>query len=298
MANLREIRGRIAGVRSTSKITQAMKLVAAAKLRRAQDGILAARPYARKLRSLIGHLLTKVDHDILPLLQDREEVRNVLILVVTADRGMCGAFNSNIIKRTNQLIDEVRAGAHSPSVHLLCIGRRGVQFFQKTSHHLVDRHTGVVGVAPFSTIQTMMTGILTQYLSGTYDKVLVVYNEFKSVIQQIVTVDQILPLSVETLIAGQQGGDEHFVDYIYEPSETELLEHLIPRHLHFHLWRVLLESNASEQGARMTAMDNATTNALDLIDALQLEYNSLRQEKITKELLEIVSGAEALKKSA
>ncbi|MBR9975363.1 MAG: ATP synthase F1 subunit gamma [Bacteroidetes bacterium] len=297
MANLREIRNRINGVRSTSKITQAMKMVAAAKLRRAQDAIVSARPYAYSLNDLVRHLLARVDRTTLPIMEQREEIERVLVIVVTADRGLCGGFNTNIIRHATQRINQVHGALHAQGkVDLLCVGRRGANHFGKRGYSIAAKHIGLINDATHYEASAIMSGIVEQFLNGEYDLVEVVYNEFKSVIQQRVRSEQLLPLPAE--VAEEQPGGHHYhqlVDYIYEPSEVELMEYLVPKHLNFQLYRVFMESNAAEQGARMTAMDAATTNARDLIGSLQLSYNRARQTKITTEILEIVSGANALK---
>ena len=299
MANLREIRSRIAGVKSTSKITQAMKMVASAKLRRAQDAIVATRPYAYSLRDLMGHLLGKVDRNTLPLMMDRPEVGGVLLVVVTADRGLCGAFNNNIIKHAVEKIETEYSDLNAQgNVKLLCIGRRGASFFKKHDYNVIDSHIGIVNSAGFMDAKHIMDSIIEGYLNNEYDRVEFIYNEFKSVIQQTLRMERILPLPEEDVVKTEGQRYHEFVDYIYEPSEVELMEYLIPEHLDYQMYRVLLESNAAEQGARRTAMDAATSNALDLIDSLQLTYNSARQANITKEILEIVGGAEALRESS
>ena len=295
MANLREIRSRINGVRSTSKITQAMKMVAAAKLRRAQDAIVSARPYAYNLKDLITHLLARVDRSTLPVMMQREEISSVLLIIVTADRGLCGAFNTNIIRHAMQRIHKTYRELHRQGkVKLICIGRRGYTHFRKRDYDVIDHHVGLVNSATYLDAANIMSGALERFLSGEFDRVEVVYNEFKSVIQQRIRDEQLLPLPEEETDESESRYHE-FVDYIYEPSEVELMEQLIPKHLNFQLFRTLLESNAAEQGARMTAMDSATSNAKDLIRDLQLEYNSARQDSITTEILEIVSGANALR---
>ncbi|MCZ7555302.1 MAG: ATP synthase F1 subunit gamma [Bacteroidia bacterium] len=294
MANLREIRSRINGVRNTSKITQAMKLVAAAKLRRAQDAIVAARPYAYSMRELVSHLLSKVDRSTLPVTMGRDGDGPVLLIVVTADRGLCGAFNTNIIKAATQRIHKHWKDRYDQGkLSLICIGRRGFTHFSKRGYPILDQRIGLVNSAGYSDAEAIMRDALRRYLDGEFDVVEVVYNEFKSVVQQRIVEEQLLPLPVAE--EEQAGRYKQFVDYIYEPSEVELMEQLIPRHLNFQLLRILLESNASEQGARMTAMDSATSNAKDLIHNLQLQYNSARQASITTEILEIVSGANALR---
>lgn len=301
MANLRDIRRRITGIKSTSKITQAMKLVAAAKLRRAQDAIIAARPYASHMRALMAHLLARVDRATLPVLFQREKIDNVLVLVVTADRGLCGAFNTNIIKAATQRIHDTYADYHRHGkLRVICVGRRGYSHFVKRDYEVIGKHIGVINDPSLPLANTIMSEIVDGYLKGTWDKVEVIYNEFKSVIQQNLRVEQLLPIPAEDEPYHDVAGHRYheFTDYIYEPSEVALMEYLIPKHLQFQMLRMLLESNAAEQGARMTAMDAATTNAKDLIHSLQLQYNSARQANITKEILEIVGGAEALAKSA
>lgn len=297
MANLRDIRRRISGIRSTSKITQAMKLVAAAKLRRAQEAITAARPYAASLRGLMAHLMPRIDRTAMPLLAEREEVGNVLLVIVTADRGMCGPFNTNIIRLATKRIHETyKEKYEAGQVQLFCIGRRGYQHFIKRDYNVVAKQLGITASATLTDAQAIVDEILSGYMAGEYDKVEVIYNEFKSVVQQKLVVEDFLPLpsEPEPVIESHGHHFHEYVDYIYEPSERALMEYLVPKHLNFQLLRVLFESNASEQGARMTAMDAATTNARDLISSLQLQYNRARQEKITKELIEIVGGAEAL----
>ncbi len=295
MANLRDIRSRISGVQSTSKITQAMKMVAAAKLRRAQDAIVAARPYAYSINDLVRHLLARVDRNTLPVMETREEVEKVLVVVVTADRGLCGAFNTNLIKHATQRIHGAYGSQHEKgNVSLLCIGRRGYNHFKKRGYKIYGQHVGLINSATHTEASEIMGDILDQFLNGEFDHVEIIYNEFKSVIQQRIRSEQLLPLPEEQ--TEESDGKYHqFVDYIYEPSEVELMEFLIPKHLNFQLYRAMMESNASEQGARMTAMDAATTNARDLIHNLKLQYNSVRQASITTEILEIVSGANALK---
>ena len=292
MATLREIRGRITGVKNTQKITKAMKMVAASRLRRAQEAIVSARPYARKLGELLRHLVTKVDVNLNPLLVGREP-RTVLLVVVTADRGLCGSFNSNIFKAAVQ-----RLGMQGDSVtKVMTIGRKGSDFFGKRKFDVVSKHSGIFSDLDFDHARSFVQEITEGYLEGRFDKVEVIYNEFKSVIQQRIVVEQLLPIPPEELQPSKDLKGLSQVDYIYEPSSTELVNTLVPRHLNFQMWRILLESNAAEQGARMTAMDNATENARELIRDLTLKFNNARQASITKELLEIVSGAEALKAS-
>jgi len=292
MATLREIRSRITGVKNTQKITKAMKMVAASRLRRAQEAIVSARPYARKLGELLRHLVTKVDVNLNPLLVGREP-RTVLLVVVTADRGLCGSFNSNIIKAAVH-----RLGIQGDIVtQVMTIGRKGSEFFGRRKFDVISKHSGIFSDLDFDDARSMVQEITEGYLGGRFDKVEVIYNEFKSVIQQRIVVEQLLPIPPEETQPSKDLKGLSQVDYIYEPSSAEIVNVLVPRHLNFQMWRILLESNAAEQGARMTAMDNATENARELIRDLTLKFNNARQASITKELLEIVSGAEALKAS-
>jgi F-type H+-transporting ATPase subunit gamma len=292
MATLREIRRRITGVRNTQKITKAMKMVAAARLRRAQEAIVSARPYARKLGELLRHLVTKVDVNLNPLLVGREP-RTVLLVVVTADRGLCGSFNSNIIKAA---VHHLQAQGDIVT-KVMTVGRKGSEFFGKRKFDVVSKHAGIFSDLDFDHARSFVQEITEGYLGGKFDKVEVIYNEFKSVIQQRIVIEQLLPIPPEEIQPSKEQKGVSLVDYIYEPSSAEIVNVLVPKHLNFQMWRIVLESNAAEQGARMTAMDNATENARELIKDLTLKFNNARQASITKELLEIVSGAEALKAS-
>jgi F-type H+-transporting ATPase subunit gamma len=299
MATLREIRRRVTSVTSTQKITKAMKMVAAAKLRHAQEALIAARPYARKMNELLRHLVTKVDPAISPLLQEREAKRVVLV-VVSGDRGMCGAFNGTIIKAAVDHLNTHYSNLlkEPGAVRIVTVGKKATDFFMKRNYNLYAKHVGLFGNLHIGHARTIVQQLTDDYLKGEFDKVEVIYNEFKSVIQQRVVVEQILPIPPEHI---QTANDIHVlaqVDYIYEPSGNEIITALLPKHLNFLMWHVLLESSTAEEGARMTAMNNATENAKELIHDLTLSYNKARQASITKELLEIVSGAEALKKAS
>ena len=294
MAQYRKIRTRIRGVQNTAKITQAMKMVAAAKLRRAQDAIIQARPYGEKLKEILGHLAESIETGISPFFEQRETNR-VGVIVVAADRGLCGPFNANVLKAaqyriTNTYGELNKAGA----VELICVGKRSVDYFAKRGYNVVGQYPGIFNDLNFATAQAIVTEVQDKFLEGHFDKVELIYNEFRSVIRQEIAVNQFLP--VEPIV-----GEEHAktasgynIEYIFEPSSVELLNALIPKHLNTQLWNGLLESNAAEHGARMTAMDNATRNARDLARDLKLEYNKARQDAITTEILEIVSGANAL----
>ena len=294
MAQYRKIRGRITGVQNTAKITQAMKMVAAAKLRRAQDGIESARPYAEKLSEILSHLAGAVEPGISPFFEERETNR-VCIIVVAADRGLCGPFNSNVIKAVENLARSRFAEQQAAgNLDLICVGKRAVDYFSSRPYNVVDAYPGVFGDLEFSTAQNVVQIASNGFLDGSYDRVELVYNEFKSIIRQETAVRQFLPVESISDGASEKTESGYNLEYIFEPSSVALLNALMPKHLNTQLWNALLESNAAEQGARMTAMDNATNNARDLARDLKLEYNKARQAAITTEILEIVSGANAL----
>ena len=274
-------------------------MVAAAKLRRAQEALISARPYARKMNELLRHLVTKVDPTIHPLLQTRE-VKRVVLVVVSGDRGMCGAFNGNIIKAAIDHLHTHYANLlnEPDGVRIVTVGKKATDFFSKRKYNLYAKHVGLFGNLHIGHARTIIQQLTEEYLKGKCDRVEVIYNEFKSVIQQRVVIEQILPIPPEQIQKTKDFYSLAQVDYIYEPSSNEILNVLIPKHLNFLMWHVLLESSTAEEGARMTAMNNATENAKELIRDLTLSYNKARQASITKELLEIVSGAEALKKAS
>jgi len=273
-------------------------MVAASKLRRAQAAIVSTRPYARKMGELLSHLVTKVDPALHPLLATRE-VRNVLLVVVTADRGLCGALNGNLIKAAERHLGAMQTrqleGATGPL--LLAVGKKGSDHFRKRGGQIYAKHVGIFNNLDFSHARTIVSAIEEGYLAGKFDRVEVIYNEFKSVIQQRIVLEQLLPIPPEELKGPRDLHALARIEHIYEPSSGEIMEALVPRHLNFQMWRILLESNAAEQGARMGAMDNATENAKELIEDLTLTFNKARQAAITKELLEIVSGADALRRA-
>ncbi|HVO74838.1 MAG TPA: ATP synthase F1 subunit gamma [Ignavibacteriaceae bacterium] len=287
MATLRDIRARIKGVQNTQQITKAMKMVAAAKLRRAQERVVNARPYARKISETLAHLITEEDLKSNPYLS-RREAKNTAVVVVTADRGLCGAFNANIIKESIKQLDEYSNTASQ--VHIFCIGRKAAEFFSKRNSNISAKKIGIFSELKFEDALLITDEITGNFLNGIFDRVILVYNEFKSIIQQKIRVEQFLPFPLDN-----NSAEEKNIDYIYEPDRQFIFNYLLPKHLRAQIWRILLESNAAELAARMTAMDNATTNAKELIRTLQLKYNKERQAAITKEILEIVSGANALK---
>ena len=289
MPTLKDIRVRIKGVKSTQQVTKAMKMVAAAKLRRAQERAVMARPYAKKLKEMLGSLSVKVDTSLNPLLSARSEVNKVLVILVTADRGLCGAFNTNAIKLAHKIIHEDYAALHSKGgVSLICAGSRGFDFFRKREYKIVKGYPAVFQHLDFGTAKEIADTASGMYLRGEVDSVVVVYNEFKSVLAPNLNAEVILPIAPET------SGKESSSDYIYEPSPSAIIDVLVPKHLNTQIWRMMLESNAAEQAARMSAMDSATENAKELLRTLNISYNRARQAAITTELSEIVSGADAL----
>jgi F-type H+-transporting ATPase subunit gamma len=306
MASLRDIRTRIASVKNTQQVTRAMKMVAAAKLRRAQERIFSTRPYSFKLREIINEIQGKVDPSLHDLFSRREEVSRVLLIVVTADRGLAGAFNTNVIKEAEGAIADRFSEYHaSGNLDLICIGRKGHEYFKKRNYSVVGDYRGVFSDLKFNLVSDVVDIIISGFRSARWDSVGLVYNEFRNTISQNRIVEPFLPIPAEEFLTPVMEGSEDYtgstqagnnVDFIFEPNAEEILEQLLPRYLHFQLWRALLESNASEQGARMVAMDNATTNAGELLRGLQLSYNQARQASITTEILEIASGAEALSK--
>jgi F-type H+-transporting ATPase subunit gamma len=278
-----DIRRRIRSVKNTQQITKAMKMVAAAKLRRAQDRMFSARPYAAGLRTVLASVATRVDITRHPLLQPREEEKKILLIVVTADKGLCGAFNTNIIRSAQNAILDGRW----ESVELLPIGRKGNDFFKRRTTPIRRQATQVFQALSLETARDIATKITEDFISGEIDAVYVIYNEFKSIIAQNVKLERLLPIERPAETPATE------IDYIYEPGPEQILNDLLPKHIEFQLYRILLESAAAEQGARMTAMESATKNASDMISSLTLSYNRIRQAAITKEIIEIVSGAAA-----
>ena len=295
MPSLQSLRRKIAAFKNTQKITKAMKMVAAAKLKRSQDRILAARPYALKMRGVLGNLSRRVNRAAHPLLQKRSG-KKVEILVVTSDRGLCGAFNGNIVRKSAEFLRQCEA--NGLQVTLSIVGRKGRDYFRRRPWPIRQEWTGIFDRLSFEHAIDIGGDVTQQFIQGTFDELYVVYNEFKSAIQQRVIVEKLFPIDPATEF-GEPGSasDAETIggSYLYEPDESELLAALVPKHFQIQIFRILLESAAAEHGARMAAMDGATRNAGELIKKVTLYYNKTRQAAITKELMDIVGGAEALK---
>ena len=284
MANLKEIRNRISSVSSTMQITSAMKMVSAAKLKKAQDAITAMRPYADKLTELLQSLSATLDADSGSKFSEQREVNNVLIVAITSNRGLAGAFNSNIIKEVTKLTSETYA---NNNVSYLAIGKKANDAFKK-SNKVIANKSEVFDELTFENVAEIAQMLMDTFVAGEYDRIEIVYNRFKNAATQIVTREQFLP------IVPVEGDANVNLDYIFEPSKAEIVEQLIPKSLKTQLFKAIRDSFASEHGARMTAMHKATDNATELRDQLKLTYNKARQAAITNEILEIVGGAEAL----
>lgn len=294
MANLRDIRDRISSVKNTQQITKAMKMVAAARLKKAQDRVIATRPYAGRIAKVIGKLAAEATGDNLYLKQV-EQPERVLLIIIGSDRGLCGGFNSNLFRFIEDGIKTRFADQlKNNSLDLVCIGRKAYDHFRKRGYSIKRQHVGFFDKIQFDSAATVMRSAVKEFTEKEYDAVYLAFNEFKSVIAQNRIMTQLLPVPV---VSDTEEDDLSYgIDYIYEPSTKVILDKLIPLHLNTQLWRAVLESNASEQGARMAAMDNATENASEIMRDLKLKYNQARQAAITTELSEIVSGAEALSK--
>ena len=285
MANLKEIRSRITSVSSTMQITSAMKMVSAAKLKRAQDAITQMRPYANKLSELLQNLSSNLDSSDSSVYSKQREVNNVLIVAITSNRGLCGGFNANIIKKTKLIIEESYPKAKTS---IISIGKKSSEHFKKNGYEVISTHDELYNEISFSAVSKIAEEIMTVFVNGEYDRVYLVYNQFKNAATQNVMQESFLPVQNENDKTTQK------TDYIFEPSQTKIVNSLIPKSLKTQLFKAILDSHASEHGARMTAMHKATDNASELKKDLTLTYNKARQAAITGEILEIVGGAEAL----
>ncbi len=285
MANLKEIRNRIASIGSTMKITSAMKMVAAAKLKKAQDAIVQMRPYANKLTELLQNLSATLDSDNGGVYTEQREVKKVLLIAITSNRGLCGGFNSSVIKAVRNIAKSKYAGKE---ISVLTIGKKGNDLLSK-EFNIYANHSEIFDDLSFINASKIAAGLMDEFTNKTFDQIEIVYNRFKNAATQIVTEEQFLPI-----LPTKSDNTGSITDYIFEPTKEEIVEVLIPRSLKTQLFKAIRDSYASEHGARMTAMHKATDNATDLRDELLLTYNKARQAAITNEILEIVGGAEAL----
>ena len=293
MANLKEVRTRIASVSSTQQITSAMKMVSAAKFRRAQNAIIGMRPYAAQLSEIVADIDT--GDGIYTPYHETRKLEHVLLVVVTSNKGLCGAFNSNVIKQAQARIDYYRSSATADqpaSLAMITIGKRGSEFFAKRFDNIVGSYDSLLDGGGFDAVASLADSIMEQFCEKKYDRVELIYNQFKNSLVQILSTEQFLPIS-QTSQAGRTGQANN--DYIYEPSKEEILREMIPLTLRSQFYRVILDSLAAEHGARMNDMQKATDNATELLKDLRLSYNKARQAAITNEIIEIVSGSEALK---
>ncbi|MBN2215713.1 MAG: ATP synthase F1 subunit gamma [Bacteroidales bacterium] len=293
MANLKEIRVRIQSVKSTRQITSAMKMVSAAKLRKAQDAIIQMRPYANKLHEILESLTASLDNESGSIFSRERDLSHILLVVVTSNRGLCGAFNSNIAKKVIQVIeDEYSEFWENETLEIMSIGKKGSDFLRSKGYEPVYNLHEMLDVLNLENVIRVISDIMEQFVSGKYDRIELFYNQFKNAANQELIREQFLPVPQKEKPEDQY---EVHLDFILEPTKQQIIDELIPKSLKIQFYKMLLDSNASEHGARMTAMHKATDNATDLLRELQLNYNKARQSAITKEILEIVSGAEALK---
>lgn len=295
MANLKEIRTRLASVQSTKQITSAMKMVSAAKLRKAQDAIIQMRPYARKLQEILVNLTGSLEEGQDNVYGTSREVKRVLLIIISSNKGLCGAFNANVAKKTMQLIEnEYYNLKGDDSIEIIAIGKKAVDLLQSKNYTVNESHNDILDDLSYEMVVPLAKRIMKSYVAGIYDEVKIIYNQFRNAAIQDLVVEQYLPIYSpdDEFDAPEESNNIH---YILEPSRELIVKQLIPKSLRIQLFKAFLDSIASEHGARMTAMHKATDNATDLIKDLQLDYNKARQASITTEILEIVGGAEALK---
>ncbi len=290
MANLKEVRIRISSTLSTQQITKAMKLVSATKLRKAQNAIIQLRPYAEKLQSILGNLAGSADDAKLKAFFTPRPIKNVLLIVVTSDRGLCGPFNANITKATRAMIETNYKDLDAKNITLMFMGKKGFEFYKTSPFNLNVNHREIFGNTAADNVFEVGQIVIDDFLTGKYDEVRVLYNQFKNAATQIIREERMLPVD----LSHYEGKKTATIDFIFEPSKTEILQDLIPRAVKTQLLKAILDSNASEHGARMVAMDKATENAGELLKALRLQYNQARQAAITTEISEIVGGAAAM----
>lgn len=291
MANLKEVRTRIESVNSTMQITSAMKLVAASKLRRAQGAILQLRPYAQKLQEFLQGLSTGLDQSDEAVYSDTRDPKNILLVVVTSNRGLCGAFNTNVIKQAENLIRTTYKQQYdNGKLSLYCIGKKGAEYFTNHKYPVVEQDLELFEKLEYENALKIAESLMADFAAKKYDRIEIIYNQFKNAAVQILLTEQFLPI-----LPPEGDGNTLSVDYIFEPNKEDIVRELVPKSLKIQFYKAILDSFASEHGARMTAMHMATDNATELLKELKLSYNKARQASITNEILEIVSGAEALK---
>ena len=287
MPSIKEVKNRIGSVKSTQQLTKAMKMVAAAKLKRAQDKVLQLRPYSNKLNDILFNLSNSVNNELFL----ERDVKKVLVVIIGSDKGLCGSFNSNVLKRFSSFNSD--SGINSNAISVLPLGKKTYDFFKKNNFNLIDKYWNMLNGFNYENASEIFNFIIGSYVNSEFDKVVIIYNEFKNVAVQKSVVEDLLPISKS--MKGQNENNKNF-NFIFEPNKAKIIEKLIPQTLKTQLLKAVLESNASEQGSRMTAMSQATDNAGELLKELKLTYNRTRQAAITKEILEIVGGAEALNK--
>ena len=287
MPSIKEVKNRIGSVKSTQQLTKAMKMVAAAKLKRAQDKVLQLRPYSNKLNDILFNLSSSVNNELFL----ERDVKKVLVVIIGSDKGLCGSFNSNVLKRFSSFNSD--SGINSNAISVLPLGKKTYDFFKKNNFNLIDKYWNMLNGFNYENASEIFNFIVGSYVNCEFDKIVIIYNEFKNVAVQKSVVEDLLPISKS--IKGQNENNTNY-NFIFEPNKAKIIEKLIPQTLKTQLLKAVLESNASEQGSRMTAMSQATDNAGELLKELRLTYNRTRQAAITKEILEIVGGAEALSK--
>ena len=287
MPSIKEVKNRIGSVKSTQQLTKAMKMVAAAKLKRAQDKVLQLRPYSNKLNDILFNLSNSVNNELFL----ERDVKKVLVVIIGSDKGLCGSFNSNVLKMFSSFNSD--SGINSNAISVLPLGKKTYDFFKKNNFNLIDKYWNMLNGFNYENASEIFNFIVGSYVNSEFDKIVIIYNEFKNVAVQKSVVEDLLPISKS--MKGQNENNKNF-NFIFEPNKAKIIEKLIPQTLKTQLLKAVLESNASEQGSRMTAMSQATDNAGELLKELKLTYNRTRQAAITKEILEIVGGAEALSK--
>ncbi len=288
--NLKEVRNRIKSVNNTQQITKAMKMVSAAKLRRAQDRIIQMRPYANKLQEMLSNIIAASEGDVNMALAKERELNKVLIVVITSDRGLCGGFNANLIKRAKQLISEKYSTQEkNGNISIMPVGKKAYDAFKRSKYTLIEQFVGLFSNLTFDETTSVSQWMMKQYAEGQYDAIELVYAQFKNAATQLFTAEQYLPVPKPA-----QSSKKSKTDFIFEPNQAEIVNYLVPKILNTQFFKALIDSNASEHGARMTAMDKASDNANELLKELRIQYNRQRQAAITTELTEIVSGAQAL----